>query len=68
MGDEVLTTTQDYGRMINTFKQRECRDGIVMKQFKIPTPSENENEIVDLFEKNISNLFFADFIFLMVLL
>ena len=35
-GDEVLTTTQDYGRMINTFKQRECRDGIVMKQFKIP--------------------------------
>ena len=34
-GDEVLTTTQDYGRMINTFKQRECRDGIVMKQFKI---------------------------------
>ena len=52
--DEVLTTTQDYGRMINTFKQRECRDGIVMKQFKIPTPAENENEIVDLFEKNIS--------------
>ena len=40
--------------MINTFKQRECRDGIVMKQFKIPTPAENENEIVDLFEKNIS--------------
>ena len=27
--------------MINTFKQRECRDGIVMKQFKIPTPAEN---------------------------
>ena len=53
-GDEVLTTTQDYGRMINTFKQRECRDGIVMKQFKIPIPAENENEIVRLFEKNIT--------------
>ncbi len=52
-GDEVLTTTQDYGRMIATFKQRECRDGIVMKQFKIPIPAENENEIVRLFEKNI---------------
>ena len=53
-GDEVLTTTQDYGRMIATFKQRECRDGIVMKQFKIPVPAENENEIVRLFEKNIT--------------
>ena len=53
-GDEVLTTTQDYGRMISTFKQRECRDGIVMKQFKIPVPAENENEIVRLFEKNIT--------------
>ena len=53
-GDEVLTTTQDYGRMIATFKQRECRDGIVMKQFKIPIPAENENEIVKLFEKNIT--------------
>ena len=50
----MLTTTQDYGRMINTFKQRECRDGIVMKQFKIPIPAENDNEIVKLFEKNIT--------------
>ena len=53
-GDEVLTTTQDYGRMINTFKQRECRDGIVMKQFKIPIPAENDDEVVRLFEKNIT--------------
>ena len=53
-GDEVLTTTQDYGRMINTFKQQECRNGIIMKQFKIPIPAENDNEIVNLFEKNIS--------------
>ena len=54
VGDEVLTTTQDYGRMISTFKQRECRDGIVMKQFKIPIPAENDNQIVNLFEKNIT--------------
>lgn len=54
-GDEVLTTTQDYGRMINTFKQRECRDGIVMKQFKIPIPAENDDEVVRLFEKNITS-------------
>lgn len=53
-GDEVLTTTQDYGRMITTFKQRERREGIVMKQFSIPVPSEDPDEIVRLFEENIT--------------
>jgi selenocysteine lyase/cysteine desulfurase len=53
-GDEILTTTQDYGRMINTFKQRERREGVVLKQFSIPTPSENPDEIVRLFEENIT--------------
>lgn len=53
-GDEILTTTQDYGRMINTFKQRERREGVVLKQFSIPTPSENDDEIVRLFEENIT--------------
>ncbi len=53
-GDEVLTTTQDYGRMINTFKQRERRDGIVLKQFQIPIPAEDPDEIVRLFEQNIT--------------
>ena len=52
-GDEVLTTTQDYGRMITTFKQRERREGIVLKQFSIPIPSEDPGEIVRLFEENI---------------
>jgi len=53
-GDEVLTTTQDYGRMINTFKQRERRDGIVLKQFPLPIPAEDPDEIVRLFEENIT--------------
>ena len=52
-GDEVLTTTHDYPRMINTFKQRERREGIVLKQFDLPVPAEDENEIVDLFERNM---------------
>ena len=40
-GDEVLTTNQDYGRMIATWKQREQREGIVLKQipFTVPPPS-----------------------------
>ncbi len=53
-GDEVLTTTQDYPRMINTFLQRGRREGIVLKQFKIPVPSEDDDEIVRLFEQNIT--------------
>ena len=53
-GDEVLTTTVDYPRMINTFKQRERREGIVLKQFSIPMPCENPSEIVSLFEQNIT--------------
>lgn len=53
-GDEVLTTTHDYGRMINTFKQRERRDGIKLKQFSLPVPAEDPDEIVRLFEENIT--------------
>jgi selenocysteine lyase/cysteine desulfurase len=53
-GDEVLTTNQDYPRMITTFKQMERRNGIVLKEFAIPTPCEDPSAIVSLFEKNIT--------------
>ena len=53
-GDEVLTTTQDYGRMINTFKQRERREGIVLKQIRIPVPAEDPAEVVRLFREAIT--------------
>ena len=53
-GDEVLTTNQDYPRMISTFRQRERREGIILRQFSIPTPCEDEDQIVDLFRKNIN--------------
>jgi selenocysteine lyase/cysteine desulfurase len=53
-GDEVLTTNQDYPRMIETWKQRERRDGIVLRQFSIPVPAENPAEIVSRFESNLS--------------
>ncbi len=54
-GDELLTTTQDYPRMIATFKQRERREGVVLKQFSIPVPAEDPDELVSLFEKNITS-------------
>ncbi|MER3413786.1 MAG: hypothetical protein C4341_06025 [Armatimonadota bacterium] len=45
-GDEVLTTTQDYPRMINTIMQRVRRDGVVMKQVQIPVVPHSGQEIV----------------------
>lgn len=53
-GDEVLTTDQDYPRMITTFQQRERREGIVLKRFPIPVPAEDPKEIVRLFEERIT--------------
>jgi selenocysteine lyase/cysteine desulfurase len=53
-GDEVLTTTQDYGRMITTFDQRVRREGIVLTQIQIPTPAEDPAEVVRLFEEAIT--------------
>ncbi len=53
-GDEVLTTNQDYGRMITTWQQRERRDGIVLRQFSLPVPAEDAGQVVELFERNIT--------------
>jgi selenocysteine lyase/cysteine desulfurase len=53
-GDEVLTTTQDYPRMLSAFRQRERRHGIVLKTISIPVPCEDPALIVSLFERNIS--------------
>ena len=53
-GDEVLTTTVDYPRMVNTFKQRERRDGIKLVEFKMPIPLESDDEAVRLFESHIT--------------
>src|SRR6185437_13713560 len=37
-GDEVVFTTQNYPRMQNAWRQRERREGIVLKRVKIETP------------------------------
>src|SRR6202008_3681529 len=52
-GDEVLTTTQDYPRMLTTLRQRERREGLVLKMVKIPIPPKDLNEITAAFEKGI---------------
>jgi len=53
-GDEVLTTNQDYPRMLTTFKQRERRDGLILRLFSLPIPAEDPDEMVALFEKHVT--------------
>ena len=54
-GDEVLSTDQDYPRMRNTFLQRQKREGISVRHFPIPVPAEDDQQIVSLFEENITS-------------
>ena len=54
-GDEILSTTQDYPRMLTTLRQRERREGLVLKLVQIPIPPKNLNEITAAFEKGITS-------------
>src|SRR5687767_15889356 len=53
-GDEILTTTQDYGRMLTTLRQREDREGLVLKLVKIPIAPASLDEITTAFEKGVT--------------
>jgi isopenicillin-N epimerase len=53
-GDEVLTTDQDYPRMITTWKQRERREGIVLKTISFPTPPPSLDDLAERFERAIT--------------
>ena len=53
-GDEVLTTTQDYGRMRTTLGQRERREGIQINYISIPTPANSDEELVEAFRNAIT--------------
>jgi selenocysteine lyase/cysteine desulfurase len=54
-GDEILTTTQDYPRMLTTLRQREKREGLALKLIKIPIPPKNLDEITAAFERGITS-------------
>jgi selenocysteine lyase/cysteine desulfurase len=53
-GDEVLTTNQDYPRMIETFKQRERREGIVLKLISFPVPTIGMDDLYRRFEQAVT--------------
>lgn len=53
-GDEVLCSSHDYPRMLTTLRQREKREGIVLKTFPLPAPAESHSQLLDLYERNIA--------------
>ena len=46
-GDEVVMTTLNYPRMQNAWRQRERRDGIVLKRVRIETPVKSDDSFVE---------------------
>ncbi len=53
-GDEVVVSNQNYGRMLNAWKQRARRDGIVVKEVSFPVPCTEPHQIVDAFAAAIT--------------
>src|SRR6058998_104941 len=53
-GDEVLTTNQDYPRMLTTWHQRERREGIVLKEIGFPVPPPSQDDLADRIERAIT--------------
>lgn len=54
-GDEILTSSQDYPRMVNAIRQRERREGVKMVQAEVPTAPPSRQAIVDAFAKSITS-------------
>jgi selenocysteine lyase/cysteine desulfurase len=52
-GDEVITTTQDYPRMLTTWRQRARRDGIILKEITFPVPPPSLDDLAERFERAV---------------
>jgi selenocysteine lyase/cysteine desulfurase len=53
-GDEFLTTTHDYPRMLHTIRQRQLREGIALRQVSLPVPATSHDELFRLFEEAVT--------------
>jgi selenocysteine lyase/cysteine desulfurase len=52
-GDEVITTEQDYPRMLTTWDQRRRRDGVKVTRFQFPVPTTGD-DLYQRFENAIT--------------
>lgn len=55
IGDEVILTKQDYPNMINAWKQREKRDGIVLKWVELDLPTNDTAYLVSKYTEQITS-------------
>ncbi|HEX4485724.1 MAG TPA: aminotransferase class V-fold PLP-dependent enzyme [Terriglobales bacterium] len=53
-GDEIVTTTQDYPRMLTTLRQRELREGLKLNLIKVPIAPKDIDDLVTPFERAIT--------------
>ncbi len=53
-GDEVIMAEQDYGSIVNMFKQMNRRFGVVTKIVSVPNLPNTDDEIVQLYENALS--------------
>jgi isopenicillin-N epimerase len=53
-GDEVIITNQDYPRLMSSWKQREKREGIVLKIVPLPAPPVRLDEVYRLVEQQVT--------------
>jgi isopenicillin-N epimerase len=53
-GDEILTTNQDYPRMLNSWRQRERREGVKLNLISFPVPPPSMDDLYDRFERAIT--------------
>jgi selenocysteine lyase/cysteine desulfurase len=53
-GDQVVVSTLDYPNMMNAWKQREHRDGIVLKWVKLDLPRMTNEEIIKAYDAEIT--------------
>ncbi|MFN7294996.1 MAG: aminotransferase class V-fold PLP-dependent enzyme [Bacteroidota bacterium] len=53
-GDEVIFAEQDYGAMIDMFKQQAKRYGIINKVVSVPNHPKNDEELIDLYQQQIT--------------
>lgn len=53
-GDEVITTNQDYPRMITAWEQRVRRDGISLRKISFPVPPPSLDDLAERIERAVT--------------
>lgn len=53
-GDEIVTSTQDYPRMLTTLRQREMREGLKLNLIQVPIAPQDVNDLATPFARAVT--------------